>query len=86
LGTRFTVHSTPKHGTWLNQAEIEISLFSRPCLGKRRIPDLASLQRETRAWNRQMNRAQVQIDWQFSRRDARKKFGYKKNNFRRSET
>ena len=36
---RFTVHYTPTHGSWLNQAEIEISLFARQCLGKRRIPD-----------------------------------------------
>ncbi len=86
LWDRFTVHYTPKHGSWLNQAEIEISLFSRQCLGKRRIPDLASLKRESRAWNRQMNRARVQIDWEFSRRDARKKFGYRKNDFRRSKT
>ena len=38
-------HYTPKHGSWLNQAEIEIGLFSRQCLGKRRIPDLATLPR-----------------------------------------
>ena len=39
---RFTVHYTPTHGSWLNQAEIEIGLFSRQCLGNRRIPDLKS--------------------------------------------
>jgi hypothetical protein len=37
---RLTVHYTPKHGSWLNQAEIKLSLFARQCLGKRRIPDL----------------------------------------------
>jgi DDE superfamily endonuclease len=42
LWGRFTVHYTPKHGSWLNQAEIEISLFSRQCLGKRRIPSLGA--------------------------------------------
>ena len=41
LWDRFTVHYTPKHGSWLNQAEIEISLFSRQCLGQRRIPSLS---------------------------------------------
>jgi len=41
LWDRFTVHYTPKHGSWLNQAEIEISLFSRQCLGQRRIPSSA---------------------------------------------
>ena len=42
----FTVHYTPKHGSWLNQAEIEISLFVRQCLGIRRIPDLKTLRRK----------------------------------------
>jgi transposase len=52
---RFTVHYTPKHGSWLNQvnqAEIEIGLFLRQCLGKRRIPDLKTLDQQVRAWNR----------------------------------
>jgi hypothetical protein len=52
LWERFTVHYTPKHGSWLNQAEIEISLFSRQCLGQRRIPSLNDLRREAKAWNR----------------------------------
>jgi len=51
LWNRLTVHYTPKHGSWLNQAEIEISLLARQCLAKRRIPTLAILQRETAAWN-----------------------------------
>jgi hypothetical protein len=42
LWNRFTVHKTPKHGSWLNQAEIEISLFARQCLARRRIPTLAA--------------------------------------------
>ncbi len=42
------VHYTPKHGSWLNQAEIELSLYSRQCLGRRRIPDLAKLKQETK--------------------------------------
>jgi hypothetical protein len=46
---RFTVHYTPTHGGWLNQAEIEIGIFSRQCLGKRRIPTLESLRREAKA-------------------------------------
>ena len=73
---RFTIHLTPKHGSWLNQAEIEIGIFSRQCLGKRRIPDLSSLRRETRAWNRRMNRDKVKINWKFDRRTARRRFGY----------
>jgi hypothetical protein len=76
---RFTVHYTPTHGSWLNQAEIEISLFSRQCLGTRRIPDLKSLRSQSRAWNRRMNRDRVKINWRFDRRAARRKFGYKGN-------
>jgi transposase len=86
LWDRFTVHYTPKHGSWLNQAEIEISLFARQCLGRRRIPSLRQLQQEARAWNRNMNRDRVTINWQFTRRKARRKFGYKTNKFTRSET
>jgi transposase len=85
LWKRFSVHYTPKHGSWLNQAEIEISMFSRQCLGRRRIPDLATLQSQAQVWNEGINRAQTKIDWQFSRKDARKKFGYKKHQFKRSE-
>jgi len=77
LWKRFTVHYTPKHGSWLNQAEIEISLFSRQCLGKRRIGNLQVLESEARGWNRRTNRKRVVINWTFGRRDARNKFGYK---------
>ena len=84
LWDRFTVHYTPTHGSWLNQAEIEISLFSRQCLGRRRIPSLRDLRREARAWNRRMNRDRVTIDWHFTRRKARLKFGYKRNQIMRS--
>jgi hypothetical protein len=83
---RFTVHYTPTHGSWLNQAEIEIGLFSRQCLGKRRIPSLKILKAEARAWNRRMNRGRVKIDWKFDRRAARRKFGYKCQSFTRSKT
>src|ERR1035437_7461469 len=86
LCERFTVHYTPKHGSWLNQAEIEISLFSRQCLGQRRIPSLRQLQREASAWNRKMNRDRVTIDWAFTRTKARQKFGYKRHYITRSET
>src|ERR1700680_2611211 len=80
------VHYTPRHGSWLNQAEIEISLFARQCLGRRRIPSLAVLERESRAWNRRANRDRVKINWQFTRKRARAKFRYDSNSFRRSET
>jgi hypothetical protein len=83
---RFTVHYTPKHGSWLNQAEIEIAIFSRQCLGNRRIPNLKTLRTEARAWNRRMNRDRVKINWKFDRKTARCKFRYKKNSFKRSKT
>src|SRR5271167_4520293 len=83
---RLQVHYTPKHGSWLNPAEIELSLFSRQCLGQRRIPSLGDLRPEARAWNRRMNRNRVTIDWRFTRRKARMKFGYKRNQIMRSET
>jgi transposase len=78
LWERFTIHYTPKHGSWLNQAEIELSLYSRQCLGTRRFLDLGFLQRETKAWNRQTDRKRTKIDWKFTRRKARKTFRYKK--------
>ena len=83
---RFTVHYTPTHGSWLNQAEIEIGMFCRQCLGSRRIPDLKILRREARAWNRRINRTRTTINWKFDRKAARRKFGYKKNSFKRSKT
>jgi hypothetical protein len=83
---RFTVHYTPTHGSWLNQAEIEIGIFSRQCLGSRRIPDLESFRREAKAWNRRMNRDGVKIAWRFDRKTARRKFGYKRKSSTRSET
>ena len=75
---RLTVHYTPKHGSWLDQAEIELSLFSRQCLGNRRIPDLSTLKRETRVWNRKTDRKRTKINWQFTRTKARKLFHYAK--------
>ena len=75
---RLTVHYTPKHGSWLDQAAIELSLFSRQCLGNRRIPDLSTLKRETRVWNRKTDRKRTKINWQFTRTRARKLFHYQK--------
>jgi transposase len=83
---RFTIHYTPKHGSWLNQAEIEIGLYARQCLGKRRIPDLAKLRSESRAWNRRVNRDKVKIKWKFDRDSARQKFGYEYKLSKRSKT
>lgn len=82
---RFVIHYTPKHGSWLNQAEIEIGIFAKQCLGKCRIPDLRSLRRRCRAWTQRMNKAGTKINWKFDRKAARRTFGYKKNSFKRSE-
>ena len=79
IWARITPHYTPKHGSWLNQAEIEISMFSRQCLGKNRIADLASMKKRAHAWTKRMNRNKVKIKWTFSRRKARDKFGYGPN-------
>jgi hypothetical protein len=76
LGERFTVHYTPRHGSWLNQAEIEIGLFSRQCLGRRRIGDIATLRNQAKAWNRRANRARLTIKWKFTRKMARLKLTY----------
>jgi hypothetical protein len=86
LWRRLTVHFTPKHGSWLNQAEIELSLVSRECLGHRRFADRTQLGRETRAWTTRANRAKTRIRWHFTRRDARLKFRYQKNLYKRSRT
>jgi transposase len=76
LWNRFTVHYTPKHGSWLNQAEIEIGLLGRQCLGKRRIGDLAELRHQANAWNRRSNRNRTTIHWKFTRKRARLKLNY----------
>lgn len=80
---RFDVHRTPTHGSWPNQAGIEICLFARQCLGARRIPDLKTLRREARSWNRRMSRDHVKINWKFDRKAARRRFGYKTTPFTR---
>lgn len=69
---RLEFHYTPKHGSWLNMAEIELSALSRQCLG-RRIPDEATLKREAGAWERQRNAAHAGIEWRFTTVAARTK-------------
>ena len=72
LAGRFEWHYTPKHGSWLNVAEMELSVLARQCLD-RRIPDLATLRHEVAAWERDRNAAVVAVDWQFTTADARVK-------------
>lgn len=67
---KLDIHYTPKHGSWLNVAEIELSHLSRQCLD-RRIPDQDTLSNEVQAWTRKRNAEQVCVDWQFTTEDAR---------------
>ena len=69
---RLEFHYTPKHGSWLNMAEIEFSVFSNQCLN-RRIEDEASLKREIAALETERNQAAATINWRFSTTDARHK-------------
>jgi hypothetical protein len=65
-------HYTPKHGSWLNMAELEFSVFSRMCW-KRRIGDPITLERETHALETERNAARATVHWQFTVQDARAK-------------
>jgi hypothetical protein len=65
-------HYTPKHGSWLNMVEIELSILVRQCLD-RRLPDLETLRQEVQAWEQQRNAQKATIDWQFTSTDARVK-------------
>jgi DDE superfamily endonuclease len=70
LAQRIEIHHTPKHGSWLNIAEIELSALTRQCLD-RRIADLDVLNAELTAWQNAVNADQRQVDWQFTTKDAR---------------
>ena len=70
LAERIEWHYTPKHGSWLNMAEIELSVLARQCLD-RRIPNAETLTREVAAWELRRNTAAVKADWQFTTADAR---------------
>jgi DDE superfamily endonuclease len=70
LAARLELHYTPKHGSWLNIAEIELSALTLQCLD-RRIPDLETLRAETHQWEQRRNASQKGVDWQFSAHDAR---------------
>ncbi len=70
LAERFEIHHTPKHGSWLNMAEIEINVLSRQCLN-RRIPDRATLVREVAAWQARRNADRTPVGWRFRTEDAR---------------
>jgi hypothetical protein len=67
---RFEFHYTPKHGSWLNMAEIELGVLIRQCLS-RRIADKSTLEKEVRAWQKDRNAKIVKVDWRFTTADAR---------------
>lgn len=70
IAERLEIHYTPKHGSWLDMAEIEIGVLSRQCLD-RRIPDQATLRTEINAWQEQRNLNAVCVNWRFTTEDAR---------------
>ena len=73
---RFDIHFTPKHASWLDQAEIEIGIYSRQCLGKSRIGHIDELRKKTNSWNKEVNKKKLKINWQFTTTKAREKFKY----------
>jgi hypothetical protein len=70
IAGKLEIHYTPKHGSWLNMAEIELSVLSRQCLD-RRLPDKSTLETEVAAWQDRRNAAGGAVDWQFTAEDAR---------------
>jgi hypothetical protein len=72
IAERLEIHYTPKHGSWLNVAEIELSVLSRQCLN-RRIESIDELRKEVAAWEEARNEKQVEVRWQFTTADARVK-------------
>jgi len=70
IARKLEIHYTPKHGSWLNMAEIELSVLSRQCLD-RRIPDRESLAGEVDTWEAERNAAESSIDWRFTSDEAR---------------
>lgn len=70
IADKLDIHYTPKHASWLDVAECELSILSRQCLD-RRIPDVATLQREVAAWTRDRNNTATAVDWRFTIADAR---------------
>jgi hypothetical protein len=71
LAQRLEIHYTPKHGSWLNIAEVELAAMAVQCLGQRRIPDLLTMNSELAVWHTRRNRKQKGVDWQFTTSDAR---------------
>ena len=73
LANRLEIHYTPRHGSWLNIAEIELSALGRQCIGTQRIPDLETLKNLLVPWAADRNLRQRGVSWHFSTDDARTK-------------
>jgi transposase len=67
---RLEIHYTPKHGSWLNMAEIELSVLARQCL-RQRLASLEEVKKQVDAWQNERNQAHVTINWRFTTEDAR---------------
>jgi hypothetical protein len=67
---KLDIHHTPKHGSWLNMAEIELSVLHRQCLD-RRLPDQATLPEQVAAWQQRRNSSAATVQWRFTTEDAR---------------
>lgn len=76
LWEKLEVHYTPKHASWLNQAEIAIGMYTRQCLGDGRICNVENLKAQTKAWNSRTNKKKTKIHWRFTKKKARKSLGY----------
>jgi hypothetical protein len=72
IAQRFEIHYTPKHGSWLNMAELEIGVLNRQCL-ERRIPTIEKMASEVQAWVTERNNHNSSVHWQFTTTDARTK-------------
>jgi len=72
LTCKLAFHYTPKHGSWLNMAEIEFSVMARQCLN-RHLPDLERVREETQRWEEARNQAEATVEWRFTTGDARLK-------------
>lgn len=70
IAQKLEIHYTPKHGSWLNMAESELSILSRQCLNQR-IPDIEEVRKEVSAWQNERNQAKTRMNWRFTTEDAR---------------
>lgn len=74
---RVTLHHTPKHASWLNMAEIELSILGRQALNQR-IPTRSALRAHLKAWQARRNKRMMKINWRFTKQDARRVFQYER--------